>query len=83
MPEAAAEFIDGGLCPKYVVRRADQKGEIRIEEAGCKINHKWSPFRGAFVGVVRADGNIECKVVRDRICGGTTKWECSAEPALL
>ena len=64
--------MDGDLCPKHIIRRAYQKGEIRIEEAGCQINHKWSPFRRVFVGVVRAYGNIDGKVVRDRICGGTT-----------
>ena len=64
--------MNRGLCTKHVIRRAHQKGKIRIEEAGCKINHKWSPFRRAFVGVVKAYGDIESKVVSDRICGGTT-----------
>ena len=36
------------------------------------MNHKWGPFLGAFVCVVRADRNIECKMVCDRIRGGAT-----------
>ena len=71
-PEAAAQFVDGGLCPQHVIRRTHQKGEVRIEEAGGKINHKWGPFRGAFVGRLRTDRDIESKVVSDRVCGSTT-----------
>ena len=62
------KLADGSVGPQDIIWGAHKEGQVRPEEACCKVNHKWGPSLGALISVITLELlNICCDVVMKEV----------------